>query len=56
MFKLFKKKSEVDQLYDRHEELLVEAHKLSKSNRMASDQKHAEAEAILKKIEQLELK
>ena len=56
MFKLFKKKSEVDHLYDRHEELLIEAHKLSTSNRAASDQKHAEAEAILKKIEQLELK
>lgn len=56
MFKLFKKKSEVDQLYDRHEELMIEAHKLSKTNRKASDLKHAEAEAVLKKIEQIELK
>lgn len=56
MFKLFKKKSETDQLYARHKNLLKEAHQLSTSNRKASDQKQAEAEAILKKIEQLELK
>lgn len=56
MFKLFKKKSAVDQLYDEHEKLLKEAFELSKTDRKASDQKHSEAEAVLKRIEKAELK
>ena len=56
MFKLFNKKSEVDQLYDRHKKLLKNAHQLSTTDRKASDLKHAEADTILKKIEQLELR
>jgi hypothetical protein len=51
---LFKRKSPVDKLYDKHEKLLKEAHALSTSNRSASDAKVAEAEAVMKEIEKLE--
>lgn len=50
---LFKKKTIVDKLYDRHEKLLKEAHSLSTSSRSASDAKYAEAQSILDEIEVL---
>jgi len=53
MFKLFKKKSATDKLYDKYESLMKEAHQLSTSNRAASDKKHAEANEILKEIDAL---
>lgn len=53
MFKLFKKKTPIDKLYDQYETLLGEAHKLSTINRTASDEKQAEANAILDKIDVL---
>lgn len=53
MFGLFKKKSPIDKLHDRHNSLLEEAFRLSKSNRSASDAKMAEAEEVLKEIERL---
>jgi hypothetical protein len=53
MFKLFKKKSPIQKLYDRHKALLEEAFRLSKSNRTASDAKMAEADEVLKEIERL---
>ncbi|MGB1103059.1 MAG: Lacal_2735 family protein [Crocinitomicaceae bacterium] len=53
MFKLFKKKSPLDKLYDDYEKKMKEAHQLSTSNRSASDAKVAEANEILKKIDQL---
>jgi hypothetical protein len=53
MIKLFKKKSPIDKLYDQYEKKMKEAHKLSTSNRSASDAKVAEADAILKQIDQL---
>jgi ElaB/YqjD/DUF883 family membrane-anchored ribosome-binding protein len=56
MFGLFKKKSEVDKLYDKYEKLMAESHKLSTSDRKASDIKRAEAEDLLKKIKELETK
>jgi len=53
MFKLFKKKSPLDKLYDEYEKKMKEAHRLSVSDRSASDEKVAEADVILKKIDQL---
>lgn len=53
MLKLFKKKSPIEKHYIAYEKLLGEAHKLSTINRTASDQKQAEAQAILEKIDQL---
>jgi hypothetical protein len=53
MFGLFKKKSEVEKLQEKHDKLLEEAFKLSKSNRKASDAKTAEANEIAQKIEAL---
>ncbi|MFT5819127.1 MAG: hypothetical protein ACI8ZM_000350 [Crocinitomix sp.] len=53
MFKLFKKKSPIDKLYDQYEKLLAEAHKLSTFSRTASDEKHAEANTILNKIDEI---
>ena len=54
MLNLFKKKSPIEKLYDQHEKLLQEAHQLSTVDRKKSDQKHAEAENILKEIERIE--
>lgn len=54
MFGLFKKKSEIEKLSDKYKVLLKEAHKLSTTNRKLSDTKTAEADKILKQIEQLE--
>ncbi|WP_046756194.1 Lacal_2735 family protein [Kordia jejudonensis] len=53
MFGLFKKKSEKEKLYETYEKLTQEAFNLSTSNRKLSDQKTAEAEEIMKKIEAL---
>jgi hypothetical protein len=53
MFKLFKKKSPIDKMYIQYEKLLAEAHQLSTVNRTASDKKHADAIAILNKIDEL---
>ncbi|MGH1383652.1 Lacal_2735 family protein [Kordia sp.] len=53
MFGLFKKKTEKEKLYDQYTKLTKEAFDLSTSNRKLSDQKTAEAEAIMKKIEAL---
>ena len=53
MFGLFKKKSEKEKLQDQYEELLKEAHALSKTNRKMSDQKTFEADKTMKLIEKL---
>ena len=50
---LFKRKSEVEKLYDKHEKLIKEAHSLSTVNRTASDKKYAEADELIKKIKEL---
>ena len=55
MFGIFKKKSKVDVLKKKYLNLLKEAHKLSVINRRASDEKAAEADKVLKEIEQLEM-
>ena len=53
MFSFFKKKSELEVLQERYEKLMRESHKLSTTNRVASDAKFAEAEELIKKIEGL---
>ncbi|MHA7057647.1 Lacal_2735 family protein [Aquimarina sp. M1] len=54
MFTLFKKKSEKEQLQKKYKRLMEESYKLSHTNRKASDNKQAEAEEVLRKIEQLQ--
>lgn len=54
MFGLFKKKSPIEKLEERYQQLLEEAHALSKTNRAESDKKMAEAQAVLKEIEAFE--
>lgn len=51
MFGLFKKKSELEVLQDKHKELLKKAFEMSKVNRQESDRLMAQAEEIAKKIE-----
>ena len=53
MLGIFKKKSEKEKLQDQYEKLLKESHKLSTTDRKASDQKAFEADQILKKLENL---
>ncbi len=54
MFKLFKKKSELDTLNSKYRKLLEESHKFSNINRRLSDEKIAEAATILDKIQHIE--
>lgn len=53
MFSFFKKKSPKDQLTKQYKLLLEEAYQLSRTNRKASDQKMAEAEAVLQQLKAL---
>ncbi|WP_430411779.1 Lacal_2735 family protein [Kordia sp.] len=53
MLGLFKKKSEKEKLYNQYSKLTKQAFDLSSSNRKLSDQKTAEAEAVMKQIEAL---
>lgn len=53
MFGLFKKKSQEEILQEKYKKLLKESFDLSKTNRAASDQKQAEAQAVLDKIDAL---
>lgn len=53
MFGLFKKKTDKEQLNETYKKLLEKAHKLSHTNRTASDKVLAEAEEVAKKIEAL---
>lgn len=54
MFSLFKKKSPKDKLSGQYKKLMEESHRLSTTDRKASDLKRMEAEEVLKKIEELE--
>lgn len=56
MFGLFKKTSELDKLQKKYEKLMADWHKLSTTNRAASDEKYAEAEEVLKQIDELKAK
>jgi hypothetical protein len=51
--RLFSRKSEKEKLNDKYKKLIDEAYKLSHSDRRASDLKTAEADAILKQMENL---
>ena len=53
MFKLFKWKTEKQKLEKQYNICLKEAHRLSTTNRIASDGKVAEANKILEKIQKL---
>lgn len=53
MFGLFKKKTEKEKLQEAYVKILSDAHKISHTNRTASDKLMAEAEEIAKKIERL---
>lgn len=53
MFNLFKKKSALEKLQEQYEKLSKEAFQLSKTDRTKSDEKTAEAEAVLKQIDAL---
>ncbi len=53
MFGIFKKKTAAEKLEKRYKELLAEAHRLSTTDRAASDFKQAEAAEVLKQIEAL---
>lgn len=53
MFGFFKKKSPLEKLQLEYKALLSQAHKLSKIDRKRSDQKMAEADEVLKKMNQL---
>jgi len=54
MFGLFKKKSKMEQLNNKYKKLLKEAFSLSAINRKESDTKYAEADLILKEIDELQ--
>ncbi len=54
MFSFFKKKDPIALLQKEYQKLMSEAHRLSIINRKESDQKIAEAELILRKIEKLQ--
>lgn len=53
MFSLFKKKDPRAKLEAQYRSLLEESHRLSTSDRRASDLKRAEAEEVLQAIEKL---
>ncbi len=53
MFRLFKKKSEVEKLNEQYNRLMKESHRLSTVNRKESDKKYAEAETIARQIDKL---
>ena len=54
MFGIFKKKTEKEKLQSAYEKLMKESFELSTVNRSKSDDKAAEADLIMKKIEALE--
>jgi hypothetical protein len=54
MFSLFKKKkTEEEKLQEKYADLMKQAFQLSVINRSASDTKYAEADAVLKQLDQL---
>ena len=53
MFGLFKKKSKREKLLAKYNKLTEEAYQLSHTDRKASDLKTAEAQEVLKELEEL---
>jgi hypothetical protein len=56
MFGLFKKKTQREVLLQRYKKLMKESHSLSTTDRVKSDQKFAEAEELMNKLDILEKK
>ena len=56
MFGLFKSKSEIEKLQKQYEVIMKDWHRLSTTDRKASDLKYAEAQKIADKIEILQSK
>jgi len=56
MFGLFKKKSPVEKLKVQYTQLMEEAYQLSQTDRRAGDEKYAEAEEVMKQIEEFKSK
>ena len=54
MFGLFKSKSKAEKLQEKYDKLIEESYKLSTVSRIDSDKKAAEADAVLKEMEELE--
>jgi len=53
MFNIFKKTSPLQKLYQKHEQLLKDAHQLSKTNRSLSDQNMLKRKKYLIKLKLL---
>lgn len=53
MLNWFKRKSQEEILMEKYQRLIAEAYRLSTVNRKASDQKQAEAHAVMNQIEAL---
>lgn len=53
MFKIFRKKSELEKLNDQYAKLMKEAHQLSTVDRKKSDQKVAESEEVMIRINEI---
>ena len=53
MLGLFKKKTEAEKLTKKYDKLMQEGYELSTVNRKASDAKYAEADQVMKQIENL---
>lgn len=51
MFKFFKKKSEVDKLYEKYDNLIKKSYEMSHVNRAESDILASQAQSILDEIE-----
>ena len=54
MFRLFKKKTELEKLQEQYKKKMKEGYDIQSIDRGASDQKYVEADQILKKSELLE--
>lgn len=54
MFGIFKKKSKAEILQKKYEKLMAESYRLSTISRVESDRKAAEAEEVLKQLDNLE--
>lgn len=53
MFGLFKKKSELEKLQEQYEQLMKDYHRLSTTDRTASDKAFAQADEVAKKMDAL---
>ncbi|WP_194851124.1 Lacal_2735 family protein [Nonlabens antarcticus] len=53
MFGLFKKKSEAEKLQEEYKKLMADSHRLSTTDRTASDAAYAEADKVAKKMDAL---